>query len=156
MNELIFDYLFSNICPIVRPIKPMANSPVNPMVTFIFTMGYVTQKSQEKPGDWTAFEWIQKFAPRKIYFLADFIRTHLCASLDSGIGKCHRRQTWRYQGATVPPLRSPDSNVDLTCELPYQALWRLDTGRCNPLTCFRVSRAVTDFMTSVHKVLLHV
>ena len=43
----------------------------------------------------------KKNAPRKIYFLTDFIKTHLSASLDDGIGKCHQSQTWRYQGATV-------------------------------------------------------
>ena len=42
-----------------------------------------------------------KSAPRKFYFLTDFIRTHLCASLDSGIETCHQSKTWRYQGATV-------------------------------------------------------
>ena len=31
-----------------------------------------------------------KCAPRKIYFFRDFIRTHLCASLYGGIGKCHQ------------------------------------------------------------------
>ena len=43
-----------------------------------------------------------KKRPWKIYFLTDFIRTLLCTLLDSGIGKCHQSQTWRYQEATVP------------------------------------------------------
>ena len=62
---------------------------------------YASQENGKKPKNWTAFVWIQKSAPRKIYFLTDFIKTHLCASLDGGIGKCHQSQTWRYQGATV-------------------------------------------------------
>ena len=45
--------------------------------------------------------FFRKNAPRKIYFLTDFIKTYLCALLDGGIGKCNQSQTWRYQGATV-------------------------------------------------------
>ena len=65
------------------------------------TMSYASQENSKKPNNWAAFVWIQKCAPRKIYFFTDFIKTHLCASLDGGIGKCHQSQTWRYQGATV-------------------------------------------------------
>ena len=43
----------------------------------------------------------QKRAPREIYFLTDFIRTLLCAALDSGIKRCYQSQTWGSQGATV-------------------------------------------------------
>ena len=59
------------------------------------------KKDNKKSNNWVAFVWIQKSAPRKSHFLIDFIRSHLCALLDSGIGKRHRSQTWRYQGATV-------------------------------------------------------
>ena len=64
-------------------------------------MSYASQENSKKPDNWAAFVWIQKSAPRKICFFTNFIRTHLCASLDDGIGKCHQSQTWRYQGATV-------------------------------------------------------
>ena len=59
------------------------------------------KKIAKKPNNWAVFVWIQKSAPRKIYFLTDFIITHVCASPYDGIGKCHQSQTWRYQGATV-------------------------------------------------------
>ena len=50
------------------------------------------------------FLQIHKSAPKIIYFLTDIIGSHLGASLESEIGKCHQSQTWLYQGAAV--LRS--------------------------------------------------
>ena len=62
---------------------------------------YTSQENCKKPINWAAFVWIQKSTPRKIYFFSDFIRTYLCASLDSGIWRCHQSQTWRHQGAAL-------------------------------------------------------
>ena len=62
---------------------------------------HTSQENRKKPNNWAVFVWIQKSAPKKIDFLTNFIRTHLCASLDSGIESCHQSQTWQYQGATV-------------------------------------------------------
>ena len=72
-------------------------------------MSYASPENSKKSNNWAAFLWIQKSAPRKIYFLTDFIKTHLCASPDGGIGKCHRSQTWRYQGVTVSHFPARDA-----------------------------------------------
>ena len=54
------------------------------------------------------------FSSRKVYFLIDFIWSHLCASLDSEIGRCHQSQTWRYLGATVSGRSFPNRQVCIT------------------------------------------
>ena len=52
------------------------------------------------PENETAFVGMQQSAaPRKIYILIDFIKFHLCSSVDSGIGRCPPSQRWPYQGS---------------------------------------------------------
>ena len=94
-------------------------------------MSYVSQENRKKLINWIAFVWIQKSAPKKIYFSTDFIKTHLCASLGGGIGMCHQSQTWRYQGATVHEFtRIPMIFLILAFSLPIGSRFLNSLRRC--------------------------
>ena len=118
---------------LLHAVHIILNCPLNNffwMTPYPFsTMSYASQENSKKPNNWAAFVWIQKSAPRKIYFFTDFIKTHLCTSLDGGIGKSHPSQTWRYQGPTVirkdcSSLQSFDEN-----KIP-DVTWCVESSQC--------------------------
>ena len=93
---------------------------------------------------------------RNIYFLTDFIRTHPCASLDSRIGRCHQRQTWRYQGATVEPDTRGSRLVEavavvaggaaLHCRLNLNEIYVQSTGQfTHSFACSALPVSLTRF-----------
>ena len=85
----------------VQTIKNIANFPVNSMVTSIFYHELCVFKKYQKNLIICGICMNTKKPFWKDFFLSVFVRAPLCASLDSGIGRCHQGQSWRYQGAAV-------------------------------------------------------
>ena len=74
-------------------------------------MSYASKKKAENLKIEQHLYEYKKAPLERFTFFTDFIRTHLCASLDGGVGKCHQSQTWRYQGATALCVRMGSGRV---------------------------------------------